>query len=39
LEGQFGEGDTIRIGRNAGTREFEFTRVVDAAAEPERVGA
>ena len=39
LEGKFGEGDTLRIGRNAGTGELEFTRVVEAAAEPERVGA
>jgi len=39
LEGKFGEGDTVQIGRNAGTGKFEFTRVVEAAAEPERVGA
>ena len=39
LEGKFGESDTVRIGRTAGTGKFEFTRVVEAAAEPERVGA
>ena len=39
LEGKFADGDTLRIGRNAGTGEFEFTRVVEDAAEPERVGA
>ncbi len=39
LEGEFGEGDTLRIGCNAETGSFEFSRVPVTAVEDERASA
>ena len=39
LEGEFGEGDTLRIGCNAETGGFEFSRVSVTAVEDERASA
>ena len=39
LEGTFGEGDTLRVGRNVETGELEFTAVPVTAVEDERASA
>ena len=39
LEGEFDEGDTLRVSRNDSSGAFEFTRVPVAAVEPSRASA
>ncbi len=39
LEGEFGEGDTVRVSRNDTSGEFEFIRVPVTAVEPSRASA